>query len=130
MGLWNQLLQSPELLTQLGGQVSQGNIPKPQVQPIQRPQLGQLPQFLPTTPGFNPMAGPGGTQPGQMPFIRNAAMSQVLGPLMQQNYGLPIVSPFGQQKPNSPPGIGGPLSGLNIPGMIGIGRGIPRAFSM
>jgi hypothetical protein len=126
------VLQSPELAARLGFQIpgaelGSANIPLPPSMPIQRPQLGQLPQFLPATPGFNPMAGPSGTAPGNMPFIRNAAMSQVLGPLMQQNYGLPTISPFGQQ--SSRPGIGQPIPGLNIPGRVGIGDSIPRVFA-
>lgn len=134
MNFLANLFQQPELLAQILGQQSGslgsgGAIPRPPQLPIQRPQLNQLPPFLPNTPGFNPAAGPGRTAPGNMPFIRNAAMDQVLGPLMQPNYGLPTISPFGQQQAPSIPGLGQPIPGLRIPGRVGIGPGIPRAFA-
>lgn len=136
MSIYSALLQNPEVLAQLMGRMGQGQVPpgiggpisRPPHMPIQRPQMGQPPPFLPSAPGFNPQMGPGGTAPGNMPFIRNAAMSQVLSPLMQQNYGLPMISPFGQQAPTNP-GLGQPLPGLRIPSRVGIGAGIPRAFS-
>lgn len=78
-------------------------------QPIQLPQLQGASGFL--------SAGPG---------IRNTMMSQVLGPLMQQNYGLPVVSPFGGGQSASP-GLGQPPPGLRIP-TPGVDLGMPRAF--
>jgi hypothetical protein len=76
------------------------NIPTPSQPPqIQYPQLSQqqLPSFLP-----NPVGYPGFGQ--GMPYIRNRTLGNVLSPLMQPNYGVPIVNPYGggQQQPQLP----------------------------
>lgn len=92
-------------------------IPRPQMQPRQLPQLG-FPGAM-ATPPFNPNAGM--QQPGQMPYLKDAMMSSVLSPLRRPNYGVPIISPFGQQpqaRVPSLPRLGQPMPGLRIPGMF------------
>lgn len=81
----------------------QGGLGMPQLnQPqVMYPQLQQsdLPYFQPNPQGF-------GQGQGGMPFIRNQAMMNTLSPLMQPNYGMPTVNPYGPQNgpPQAPPG--------------------------
>lgn len=107
------------------GQVGLGQgLPQAARPPVQLPQLTQLPNFLPQAPGFNPAAGPGGAPPGQMPFIQNSMMANVLGPLMKPNYGNPIIPPtspgaaappgFGGGMPSVPAGRFPPFGGVGI----------------
>lgn len=64
----------------MGGGLGAG-MQLPQVMPWQIPQIQQQAQ----------------APPGAMPFIRSQAMQQVLNPLMQPNYGLPIIPAQGGQ---------------------------------
>ncbi len=105
----------------------QGGLGMPQLNqpPIQYPQLQQsdLPYFQPNPQGY-------GMGQGGMPFIRNQAMANTLSPLMQQNYGMPMISPYAPGTPNGPPqsaqpypGAGQfPIMGNPGPQMPGMGR--------
>jgi hypothetical protein len=115
----------------LGGSMGAGRaggLGMPQINqpPIQYPQLTQLPYFQPNPQGY-------GMGQGGMPFLRNQAMMNTLSPLMQQNYGLPMISPYAPGTPNGPsqappqgqyPGAGQyPIFGGNPgPQMPGLGR--------
>jgi len=70
---------------------------------LQLPQLQQyqIPQLAMNPDGYGFGQGP---QSG-MPFIRDRAFANTLGPLTQQNYGLPFISPYQQQAQQ--PGAGG-----------------------
>src|ERR1051325_9589484 len=101
------LEQNPVLGNGLGagGYAGMGGMHPALNQPaIQYPQLSALPYF-------GPQQGNGLGQ-GAMPFMRNSAMMNTLGPLMQPNYGLPMISPYAPGTPNGPPaqGQGGDLS--------------------
>jgi hypothetical protein len=79
---------------------------------------------------------------GRMPFIQNAALASVLGPLTRSNYGISVVNPYATQSgsgyqsplpgaPSSPDGgssLGGLGAGLALgAGAAGVlGRFIPR----
>lgn len=77
-----------------------GGLGMPQLnQPqVMYPQLqaSQLPAFQPNPQGY-------GLGQGGMPFVRNQAMMNTLTPLMQPNYGMPMVSPYAPGTPNGPP---------------------------
>ena len=75
------------------------------MQPGQNQPQIQLPQLQMQFPQQYFGLGQGGF--GQMPSIRNAAFANTLSPLMQPNYGLPFISPYGQgmqngQQPSTP----------------------------
>lgn len=90
--------------------------------PIQLPQLSyQLP------PAQAQIAG-------RLPFIQNAALGSVLGPLTQPNYGIPVVNPYGgfgnpplmgyapptPAQPAAPSGGGG----SDLSGLVGVGSSL------
>jgi hypothetical protein len=92
------------------------SVPHPPALPVQLPQLRQLPAFLPSAFGQAP--------PGAMPMMRERMLSSVLGPLMQPNYGVPVIPPA---SPATGAGNGGgmPLQ----PGGLGAGPGMAGASS-
>lgn len=107
LGLGVPSVQMTQGIPQPGGAPQGGMInPLPQgtspQQPLMAPQLPQLASMMPQGAGTQAPAG-------AMPFTQNAAMQQVLAPLMMSNYGNPQVSPFGQGQGGSAqiPGLGG-----------------------
>lgn len=113
------------------GGLGTGGMPMQNQPPLQLPQMqpGQLPQFLPNPQGFG--------QGGGMPFVRDHAMMNTLAPFFQQNYGVPFISPYGQnggmggglgQPQGVPPGANPgtmpyqppPPPGFGMPGRVGL----------
>lgn len=99
-------------------------MPLPPQPDLQLPQLqaSQIPALLPNPPNY----GMG----GGMPFIRNAAFANTLGPLMQPNYGLPFVSPYGQYGSSGGLGAYGPSQAMNSGGFGNMGAQPPPAFGI
>lgn len=93
----------PDLLEQAmwmnHGGLGQVQIPQPQMLPVQMPQLQQLPPMLPQAFGHGA---------GTMPAMRQRMMSSVFGPLMQPNYGVPVIPPSYGAPPQQSAGIAGP----------------------
>lgn len=94
----------PEMLARMArlGQFGQSaTIPQAPVLPVQYPQV--QPQQMP--PALPQVFGQGA---GTMPMMRSRMMANVMGPLMQPNYGMPIIGRgYGLPQPSGM-GLGGP----------------------
>lgn len=107
-----------------------GSAPQGQFRnPIPQAGMQQGMQQQPLTPPAMPQLASFQPQNGSP---QNPFMAQVLNPLMQPNYGNPMVSPYGQQmgQPGATPGLGGqqiPRPVMQGATAQGLGRWSPDA---